>query len=1048
EVHPKSTFVGDVAGFSAGPGQLIYKGGARLGAPIFNQIAGRVAGSGMGSRLARYGTRLAGLGLVGAAEVAGTEATQGARNEGLLTGEAPTLDRRLELGEDALKEPLNYVGLPAISAGYRMLRGAGTKLSGLGTGTNASLTPRGVQRQVERATGGAVPSNATTANAVADLNAGLFGEGMGRQSVKDFRHLTAALRNADVPDQRIIEGFRRIANSDLAPGDRRDLTRLLEQEFAPEFPGVVPNLREFLLKVGIEGQPEIQQTLRGRSNTLRQSQADELRSVAREELGSLPRIQASDDIGLQLRDIGGDYDQLLASAPRNSEYAQEAAELALRSPELADALAARARNAGVDIETLVRRNPFAALHWVQHHITDPSLRPTRNSMQDLLERGVPGYKELRDEYHRVATARDALGYYDPQTGKYIPGIGDRLAGRGNSLTGAARNEMGADHITREYSRLAEFDDQAGKAADLSIRDMVTDPLRGTRATGLDNFGQDVAGARLGAMQTEGLTETLPHILGPRGQRLSDMVGRILDERQYLADIDPRTGSNTVNKAQATANGAQPISHGLGRVSTDDGAAAIADGALILSGNLPFVTVARRGFPMLSRTFQPRAETQARIAERLTRPLSTESQLPSIIDLGRASMRPNANRSGLPQLLSPFTDSAPPIGRESELGAMDPRILGIGARNDILTSAMENPTRNTIGKMMAEQRRSGSLPIVRLLQTEEGRVIAFDGTRQTHQDYADMMGMDISQLGRAVAHNTPDNPRNLQWLDANDQPWAFRSRANRNPDEILGEPINDPRLSPMQNRLVSMRRAGMTNEELAEHEDTTVNVVKSQLSQARRRAPDIEITRRQGGIRGDVQPIIRELTERYPDMTSAQIAERASARLGRTIQPNTVSSLRSQMRSGVAQGLEEGFVDPALLNAGANLILRGPVSGGLQGGMLGATLPAESPAELRRNIFAGTGAGVFGGGVRAARRNPRRTQTGMFTRRGNGIRHRNPNRMPTAPSPSLSQRDQAISLLNSGMSEQQIAREMSVSLDQLNAILRGVERPPLPFVAGG
>ncbi|MEM9668688.1 MAG: hypothetical protein AAF950_07150 [Pseudomonadota bacterium] len=1053
ETHPNSSSVGDLAAFASGPGQIIYQGGAKVGAPIMAQVSKRVSGSGVPARLARYATRLAGLGAVGAAEVAGSDATQGARNEALLTGQEPTLERGLELGKEALQNPLNYAGLPMISLLYRTLRAPASKVSGLFTGTGSSVTPRNVQRQIERATGGAVPSNASMNQAAGDLNAGMFGEDMTRRAVKDYGHLMQALQNADVPPDRIITGFNRIANSGIEPGSRDDLTRLLEREFASEYPGVVRNLREFLLKVGIEGKPGIQQTLRGRSDILRQSQANELRTSAQTELGSQPRIQAGDELNDQLRTKGAEYDRLLAAAPRNSQYADEAAELALRAPELSDALAAQARNAGVDVETLVRRNPFAALHWVQSQITDPSLGPTRRSMQDLLERGVPGYKQLRNEYHRIATARDALGYFDQQTGQYVPGIGDRLAGRGNSLTGAAKNELGADHLAREYTKLAEFDDQAAKAADLSFRDVVTDPLRGTRTTGLDNYGQDVAGARLGAMQTEGVTDSLTQILGQRGQRLSDTIRRIVDERQYLADIGSGTGSNTVNKAQASTNGAQPMSHGLGRLTTDAGSAALLDGALMMTGNVPIVTALRWGAPGLARRFQPRPNTQARIAERMTRPLNEAAPSASEMDIARLLMRPNANRrnyvESIADLLTSSQVGSPPRtrsrGRESEAGSIDPRLLGLNAQNDLLSSATENPSRTQIGRMMGQQKRQGSLPIVRLIQTEDGRVLAFDGTRYTHADFANSLGVDFGTVGRAVVQNTPDQPRNLQWFDANDQPWQFHSRTQ---EPTRAAAFNDPRLSAQENRIVEMRRNGFTNQDIADLDDTSPETVKVALSKARRKAPDIEIPRMQVGQRGTLLPIVRELSEQYPDLNATQIAERASARLGRTVTRDNVYVAQSRLRHGRTEGLEEGFVDPDILRVGANMIMRGPVSGGVQGGMIGAMVPANDSEQLKQNIFTGMTVGAFGGSARSHHRNGgRRTQTGIITNRGNGAREGTRARRQVGQAGKPSQRDRAIELRSAGMTDQQIASELSLSLDQVNNLLLGVPRPKIRRVGG-
>jgi len=574
--HPVSSTAGSMLGFLA-PGGLIEQGGGRL-AKAVPQASGQGAA---------YLQRLLGLGVLGATENAAYEATTGVSNRGAEQGRDVGFSEAATMAKDGFLNPYAWAAGPAASA---LFRGGQRVISGSFTPNNVATPTSRVMEEVFDAT----PDNV---------------------SVKSFRLIENLLRNSGLSGDRIRAGFERLSQLKASGSEpRASLARLIEREFANESPEISQKLRAFLMKVGLDS-AEGRAIVTNATDALRKTQADDLRGQTAYELGSQPRIEAGDQAKANMDAVGELYSEVLRPAPRQGESADMARQMLYENPkDVAAAMGGLRKYSHLSVDQFIEQNPLEALHWTQSLLAKTGVARdagTAERMKDILSNAVPGYNGLRKQYKDQATRRDLVGYVD-RGGREIPGFGTNLVTKSGK-------ELTADDMVARYQR---FKPEHAQAADVSIRDAITDPLRLGKATGVDEFGRDMAGARLATLQREGVVDTMGRMLGGRGERLGNQIRSFIDERQFAADIDPRTGSNTMNKANAQATGAAPVSGYLGRsMGGADGSVApslLLDSALALTGNVPVATLARGMPPALGRMFQPRLPTRNALADVLLR----------------------------------------------------------------------------------------------------------------------------------------------------------------------------------------------------------------------------------------------------------------------------------------------------------------------------------------------------------------------------------------------------------------------------------------------
>ena len=260
-------------------------------------------------------------------------------------------------------------------------------------------------------------------------------------------------------------------------------------------------------------------------------------------------------------------------------------------------LAGEASNRGwKDVDTFIQQDPWNAANKLQSEIGRAEsaafnagntaqyskMLESKEWIQDFLGKsdstGLPGYNRFTGQIASESRVRDNLGYVDG-FGKDRPGFGPdlRKASGSTRKTEAMRKRYEGEtpQDRAAHARLPKKAQEKGlertkAAARISTAEMLKDELRGLRPGGVDVDGQDVFGYRLTRSQNQGMMSgderlpgALPAVFGESGQNIADWVNRNVELRKFLADIDPRTGSNTANKQNALATGDDAITPALG-----------------------------------------------------------------------------------------------------------------------------------------------------------------------------------------------------------------------------------------------------------------------------------------------------------------------------------------------------------------------------------------------------------------------------------------------------------------------------------------------------
>lgn len=641
EDNPLWSLAGDIGGYIA-PGAAAWKGMSAAARSIPGAATLTNAAQSAG-RVPAYLQRLMGSSALFTADAALHGATVGASNEAALTGQDPTIANRAQTGA---KYASTNVGDMAEGFGVNvpsflkpipvtpMMPVAGSIVErtakGLGSG-GKMITPDRVQAEVMNNVGRA-PSPNSTAIAMAEV---IPGERVTSGTVKTFRFVENALRNGlkdaglsptDI-SSRVARGFNSIKQSLPALADgSTTLAQLIEREFADAGSQVSENLRLFLLRVGLDD-PAV---TRGVIQEIRSGQVDDFRNVVDENLGSQRQYDVEQSLKGGLKKIGETYSQILdkAKSQGNNSPLSHSLREELSQSRFKFELTEEASKAGwKDVDAFIQNDPWKAAHQLKSKLLSEA-RAAKSSgnyekyqepavyLREMLNE-LPGYQTLSRQFADEAQVLDTLGHV-----KTLPN-GEKVTkeGFGPKLRKAAPKETETLRMADEFSGMPARQQDAAK---ISTGQILKDQLRTARPGGTDLQGQDVVGLRLLDLQNEGMMSTradmpgaLPAVFGEAGKTISNKVDDIVNSRKFLADIDPDTGSNTVNKANALAAGDSVITGGLPRTVTQGfSQPALLDAALFASGMPPVATMVSK-IPFVGRKLaQPSKATRAEVARTL------------------------------------------------------------------------------------------------------------------------------------------------------------------------------------------------------------------------------------------------------------------------------------------------------------------------------------------------------------------------------------------------------------------------------------------------
>ena len=654
EANPMSALAGEIGGYLA-PGTAAWKGMSAAGKAIPGVAALNSAAQSAG-RVPAYMSRLLGSAGLFTADATLYGGTVGASNEAALTGQDASLGDRARVGKDyalanagdmgeamGVDVPSFFKPIPVAPlmpfAGSVIERG----IKGVGSG-GKMVTPDRVQAEVLNNVGRA-PSPNSTAAAMADV---IPAERATSGTVKTFRFIENALRNglkdaglasAEITD-RVTRGFNSIHKSLPALADgSTTLAQLIEREFADAGPQVSENLRLFLLRVGLDD-PAV---TRGVIDEMRTGQVEDFRQAIDQNFGGQDTYTAETKIRKGLDKIGEGFNQVLEKAREQSNNSPLSHSLRdqLKRTDMKFELKSDASKRGwKDVDTFIDQDPWRAGHILQSKLAKLAENAAGSGssayakfrepvvwIKEFLNE-VPGYRQMADTYAKEATVLDTLGHTKKVGSKEIttPGFGPQLR----------KDARRARDVARRADEYGAMPARQQDAAKLSTGEVLKDQLRTARPGGTNLEGQDLLGLRLTDLQNEGMMSThadmpgaLPAVFGEAGERVSQKADDIVNSRRFLADIDPKTGSNTVNKANAQMSGDSVITSGLPRTMTSGYTqSGLIDATMFASGLPPVATMLTKGIPALGKVFGPGRGTRANIAETLLQRPARRGQPPA------------------------------------------------------------------------------------------------------------------------------------------------------------------------------------------------------------------------------------------------------------------------------------------------------------------------------------------------------------------------------------------------------------------------------------
>lgn len=605
----------------------------------------------IGTRGGRYLTRLLGNTAGDVLTIAGSNALSGGAREGedIYTDSEGAVERF----EETAKNPFVLGTRTALSAANR----GGIATKSLAGPSEFRVTPDRVA--AAQAQGGRSIAMSQTGDAANEMLPMLSGERITQDSVKTFRFVNNALRNVlkdsglsgDDISARTARVFNRLKDVVPSAADgRTTFAQLIERSFAQEFPELgndfAQRVRTFLLGTGLKDTGSTARTIQ----QMRESQIDDYNTLIDETFGTTKPGVEEQTVKAEIARLSRERQKHLKAASSNPELADDADQLrqVVMASEDAGGIDFRARGYN-SLEEFVSDDPFTAGNDLSVYLNDQmgraagdaraytAIRREHGMLEPLLAR-VPNWRQLTTDLEQQMLVRENLGYID--------GFGQKQTGFGTDFRKAARDpdmpERMVDYQVGRYEgtnprqanalqriensqvqidgqrfnrrELAQLEQQ--RAARASLGETVRAPLNRSRPGGTNAEGQDIVGLNMSQMQREGDLVAMQRLLGEDGTRFAEGVDNIVDQRQFLADIDPRTGSNTVNKANAQVDG-DSVMTGLPRQLTSNaGPANITDALLLASGMPPVNFLARVAPQTMQRVFGPGRRTRQEIANAL------------------------------------------------------------------------------------------------------------------------------------------------------------------------------------------------------------------------------------------------------------------------------------------------------------------------------------------------------------------------------------------------------------------------------------------------
>jgi hypothetical protein len=598
------------------------------------------------ARTARYTGRLGTLAPVGALQTGAFEGIVEQPVRDFMAGEESTVGGRVRAGVNALANPINYGVLPAASLVGRLGKSVVTGVA----------TPGDVQRAVTSGSRGAVPLS--EGQLAADAAQILDTQAMSAIGPRGFKLVERILRQSGLSDSDIPAVNAKVRELLKAAPDAVAGRLTLGQVYAKALydldktqagENILKVLRERrnVTDVGDRSPSIVGKEVRD----LRGSQVDFVTQSAESNLGAGKRIDIKNAVAETKKQIGAEYNRVLAEADPTRPEARGIAMIVMGDASAPGILKRRAENAGFEsVEAYVANRPDEAGHWLRSSLAKAA-RGASGREKIELETTVGQLDELLDTNAGYAQARQQYGTE----------IGvDEARDIGSNFIAASRNQGNLDLLLEQIAALPP---RQRDVALLSIRDNLLSPVRGS--------GED-APARISQLVSVGTLEGLER-LGPAGKGLADDIRAIRDENNFLGQIDsgnPLRQSATFSNADAAANAPDLYSGGIARTLNAGGGSSLpADIAISAITGTPIApfTLAKIARGGLQSVFAPgRKSKEAMTQFLMTRP---RNALPSGTPPAGAPppQAPPPLTTGAPAMAAPAGAPVPPPKPPGKLG---------------------------------------------------------------------------------------------------------------------------------------------------------------------------------------------------------------------------------------------------------------------------------------------------------------------------------------------------------------------------------------------
>ncbi len=614
--HWLSSAAGDVLGFGAAgaqaykmAGQGLGKLGAATGATaLFGKTRGTAYAARLASEVGKFGAGSAAYGF-------GPGGTNKATDEGRGTTFGDRAGSAMEYGT----HPMNLLPVPLSFIN----RGTIGIKSAMGGSRPMTMTPNKYQAQAAQEFGRAASDPASVI-----LETTRQKTGIPKSSIDGLHRI---LRQSGYSSDDIAAGLTAIDDRGHTSAVTGDRIGIFATELQKAFPHAAQNIKDVTQQLATaspkQGQTAL--TLTGAIDDQFASQRQHLDDTTRKALGTDTVVDDLKQIATERAAIGEARDGIIKFANTDARGRGVKRQMEQRidefsdDPEIMSAMRTAARELGYygkgEVRAAINDGNAPILIQKFGEIAGKKARANPGK-HPILERARDEFETLFDEASRYGRTKHG-GFAAKDTGAVGPykrkQAGFREGYSQEDAINLARGKFAQAQDPVKAQAFVEWVQTLPAQEQKLVKDVIRQDVERMARGG--TITQD--GAYLTGLKKEGVSDVLIKLFGKDGERISNAVRQLDDEAAALKDIDPRKGlqQRVVKKESKGYKDALDLySTGVGGMLSRAGHKIPAIGGygvdvpLMMTGNLPYATLAKQGAKML----RPRTKTREGLADLL------------------------------------------------------------------------------------------------------------------------------------------------------------------------------------------------------------------------------------------------------------------------------------------------------------------------------------------------------------------------------------------------------------------------------------------------